>query len=334
MRQAYSTRTASTDTRDAGLPTYTRRMPTAIMLAILVAGTAPGVHGSNQAPRVREHPLVLAGPHPEEPAPKVRFTLAASTHPARPGESVTIGLCFDIDDQWHMYWNGRNDSGLPPTVAWRLPDGWSVTRTQWPAPVRYTSDILLDHVYFDRVVLLATISIPDTDTTPGSRIIRADARWMVCQEACILERGSAEATISLVGPGDRPPPQGHPVPAIHPLIHSAEKDMPRPRARAKDDGHAITELTEPEGATVRPLRLGFRVEKARKLEFYPDRDCADLNDLHGEGSADSDTLILTLSERPPAEAGGTDRLPPRLIGVLAVWPIGDAPPVYYQVDAG
>ncbi|HRJ49602.1 MAG TPA: protein-disulfide reductase DsbD family protein, partial [Phycisphaerales bacterium] len=231
---------------------------------------------------------------------------------------------------WHMYWNGRNDSGLAPTVTWTLPEGWAVKQTRWPAPVRYTSDILLDHVYHDRVVLLATVSIPAEMANPGVHRIKADARWMVCQEACVIERGSAEASIMVESEHertlrDKPPPE-------HPLLLAAEEAMPRPVSEAGNRGHEITPKTDPQGATQSPRALGFRVAGAVKLEFYPDRDCAELADLIGEGSVASDTITLTLSRQPSSDTQGTVAPAPRLKGVLAIWPVGEVSPVYYQVE--
>ena len=56
---------------------------------------------------------------------------------AAPGESVTLIWRFELADDWHLYWTGRNDSGYPPLIELDLPEGWVAGGLQWPAPERY-----------------------------------------------------------------------------------------------------------------------------------------------------------------------------------------------------
>lgn len=305
-------------------------MPHAAIVAVLFTAWFSASPGINAATEARAHHSGTRAAQPSGQTRHVRFSLVVPEHPVTAGESITVALRFDIDEGWHMYWNGRNDSGLAPTVNWTLPEGWAVKQTRWPAPVRYTSDILLDHVYHDRVVLLATVSVPADMANPGGHRIKADTRWMVCQEACVIERGSAEASIAVSSPHERPR-RDKPLPE-HPLIHAAEKAMPRPVSEAGVLGHEITPIKEPPGATEGPRALGFRVTGAVKLEFYPDRDCAELADLLGEGSVASDTISLTLARQPSSDTQGTNMPAPRLKGVLAIWPVGEFSPVYYLIE--
>jgi DsbC/DsbD-like thiol-disulfide interchange protein len=140
---------------------------------------------------------------------KVQFTLLTDAPVATPGQSITLGLRFTIAPHWHIYWNGSNDTGTPPTWKVEAPTNWSIDDTAkqgrfWPVPVRYISPAdTIDHVYFDDVVLLQSITIP-TDASPGTYPITINAKWLVCEDACLPEKGSATIKIMVIAAGEKP----------------------------------------------------------------------------------------------------------------------------------
>ncbi len=141
---------------------------------------------------------------------KVKFSLLASTAFARPGETVKLGLRFVMQPNWHIYWNGTNDTGEPPKWKVSLPEGWTADDTAkegrwWPVPTAYagTAD-LRDHVYFDEVVLLQPMTIA-ADAKPGEYSVKIDANWLVCEDACIPEKGSSAFKIVVVGHDEKLP---------------------------------------------------------------------------------------------------------------------------------
>src|SRR5689334_8947835 len=48
---------------------------------------------------------------------------ANSSHTAVPPH---VGLLFDLEPGWHVYWTNAGDSGEPPTMKWTLPAGVTV----------------------------------------------------------------------------------------------------------------------------------------------------------------------------------------------------------------
>ena len=60
----------------------------------------------------------------EEPE-HARMTLIAETDAAVPGATLWLALDFVIDDEWHIYWPGHNDSGFAPQWTLSLPEGWT-----------------------------------------------------------------------------------------------------------------------------------------------------------------------------------------------------------------
>ena len=56
---------------------------------------------------------------------------------------------------WHGYWLNPGDAGLPMSVEWSLPPGWSVGPMRYPVPVKLLVAGIVNHVYeADYAVLL------------------------------------------------------------------------------------------------------------------------------------------------------------------------------------
>ena len=87
------------------------------MLAVLVA-LAPGS-------------LVSAAPVKTD---HVEAELVAERTALVPGVPSTLALRLKIEDGWHTYWRNPGDSGLPTTLAWKLPPGFVASEIEWPPP--------------------------------------------------------------------------------------------------------------------------------------------------------------------------------------------------------
>ena len=109
-----------------------------------------------------------------------------------------VGLLFDLEAGWHVYWTNAGDSGEPPAVKWILPAGATVGPLQFPAPKRLPLGPLMDFGYETQVLFPAELHVAGDikDTVP----IAADVSWLVCRQACIP--GKAHLAMALpVGTG-------------------------------------------------------------------------------------------------------------------------------------
>ena len=106
---------------------------------------------------------------------------------ASPSDSLGtlwIGLRFQLDPGWHIYWTNPGDSGEPPKVTWHLPSGFEAGDLQFPAPHRIADHGLTDYGYEGEAVLLSKLTIP-AGATSNKPEIAADVRYLVCREVCI-----------------------------------------------------------------------------------------------------------------------------------------------------
>ena len=121
----------------------------------------------------------------DDPAAKVRLISDHSV--VAPGQTCWLAVEFKIQEKWHIYWPGQNDSGYAPSVEWELPEGVMVGEIQWPAPKRYVlPGRILDHTLEGDVLLLAPLVIERAK--PGDVLtISAHVEWLECEEGCVQQ---------------------------------------------------------------------------------------------------------------------------------------------------
>ncbi|MGB5254476.1 MAG: protein-disulfide reductase DsbD domain-containing protein, partial [Sedimenticolaceae bacterium] len=139
--------------------------------------------------------------------PHVQLTLEAEQPSTPPGETLWLGLRFDLIPHWHVYWRNPGDSGEAPKVTWHLPAGWRAGEIRWPLPTRIPVGPLTNYGYEDSVTLLVPI-YPDGLARAGDSVrIGADVDWLVCREECIPEQASLAIDVAIAaGPSADPAP--------------------------------------------------------------------------------------------------------------------------------
>lgn len=190
------------------------------------------------------------------------------------GETFLLGWRFDLSAGWHLYWNGRNDSGFAPTVKHDLPTGWQAGPLLWPVPERHlAAGDILDHVYHGQLLLLQEVTVPaGAPLGPVNTTARVD--WLACRDECVP--GHADRSWQVRVAENSVPGAGAA------LLAGAREGLPRPAPQA-----AVTFAWTADSVTV-------TVPGAAGLEFFPDADCGRLTDLIADGQGRTDRLVLRL----------------------------------------
>jgi DsbC/DsbD-like thiol-disulfide interchange protein len=102
-----------------------------------------------------------------------------------PGPGMRLGLKFDLDPDWHIYWQNPGDSGGPPEAAWTFPPGMMASGIEWPAPERIDIGGLVNYGYHNSVVLPVTVAVAAGARIPQELTIRTSVRWMACASLCV-----------------------------------------------------------------------------------------------------------------------------------------------------
>lgn len=136
-----------------------------------------------------------------EPAkvPHGTVELISAVNSIQPGSQFQIGLHFQLEPGWHIYWKNPGDSGLPPRLKWTLPVGLTAGDFDWPTPKRVPVGPLLDYGYDGNVLLPLTIQAASTLPANGAQKLEANLRVLVCRESCI----PGKATLALTLPVKR-----------------------------------------------------------------------------------------------------------------------------------
>ena len=120
------------------------------------------------------------------------------------GGTVTVGLRLEPDPTWHAYWINPGDAGLAATMRWSLPDGFSASELQFPAPHVIPFVDMITYGFDEPILLLSDITVPAGQR--GDNVdIQGQARWVVCDdELCVPESASLSLTLPF-GDGDPDP---------------------------------------------------------------------------------------------------------------------------------
>jgi thiol:disulfide interchange protein/DsbC/DsbD-like thiol-disulfide interchange protein len=180
-----------------------------------------------------------------------------------PGSTTTLALRLAIDPGWHTYWRNPGESGLPTTLAWHLPPGYSAGDIVWPAPRELPAGPLINYGYEGEVFHLVPLEVP-ADAKPGvTAALAARADWLVCKETCIPE--GADLTLEL------PVAMQANASQWHDAIASTRAALPAPlpagwRADATANGSMIALRLTPPANAPGPGRLYYFADADLRIE--------------------------------------------------------------------
>ena len=121
--------------------------------------------------------------------PQVRAELVAhAPEGVQAGKPLLLGLLIEHKKDWHTYWKNPGDSGLPTTLAWKLPGGFAAGEIQWPTPHRLPIGPLMNFGYEGQLLLPVAVQVP-AGHAGDSLTIQLRADWLVCKDVCIPEGG-------------------------------------------------------------------------------------------------------------------------------------------------
>jgi DsbC/DsbD-like thiol-disulfide interchange protein len=183
-------------------PSHKFRSVGAFLLAPLLAVCAAPAGG-----------LAATGPHGT-------VDLLAEPTSVQPARPFWVGVYFQLEPGWHIYWINPGDSGEPPRIKWNLPSGFQAGPVLWPRPSRIEDHSLIDYGYRDKTMLPAEIT-PPANASAGSDIqLNVTVNWLVCREMCIPGWAALELTLPIRnGAPGAPSPQ-------HALFAEARADLP------------------------------------------------------------------------------------------------------------
>lgn len=153
---------------------------------------------------------------------RVKARLVAEVQAMAPGAVLWVDLHLEMKPGWHTYWRNPGDAGLPTTIAWSLPPGFSAGELRWPTPQRIVQGDAGSYGYTGAVDLLAPITAPKSLGIGRQVTLTAETSWLVCKRICIP--GGAKLSLDLPAAAAPLPP----APAVALLFAAARRQLPVP----------------------------------------------------------------------------------------------------------
>ena len=145
-------------------------------------GTLPG---SSSSPFGKSSDLAPAaspfgGVSGEKAEPLLKATLVPEYAAIAAGTPFKLLLVMEHQAGAYSYWTNPGGPGMGAKVAWTLPEGFSVSQPEWPAPQLYQSGGMSFYIHKGRAALVFTVTPPRT-LRPGTRFtILGDIDTQVC----------------------------------------------------------------------------------------------------------------------------------------------------------
>jgi DsbC/DsbD-like thiol-disulfide interchange protein len=137
--------------------------------------------------------------------PMARVSLLSSVEAIAPGEPFELGVRFELENGWHIYWQNSGDSGMPPDISWTLPEGLTVGPARYPIPKRHHSPgDIVTNILPGAPMLLFTAT-PDSTIIDGIVTVGAKVTSFVCKEKCLREQSDVSVELSVLPAGAKPP---------------------------------------------------------------------------------------------------------------------------------
>ncbi len=143
--------------------------------------------------------LVAINPVPAKAPAPVQATLVADRSAAVPGQTLRVGVRYDLEPGWHIYWVNPGDAGLATRVQLMLPQGLTAGPLHWPLPRQFvdtSGDVrIVSFGYTHQVLLWSDVQVPQ-DLKPGAQVtFKVHTDWLMCKEKCIP--GQVDLKLSL-----------------------------------------------------------------------------------------------------------------------------------------
>ncbi|MGM0558353.1 MAG: protein-disulfide reductase DsbD family protein [Myxococcota bacterium] len=111
------------------------------------------------------------------------------------GDEVRVGVLFDLDPEWHVYWRNSGEAGLATRTEFGG-DGLKVGELQWPAPhVFDMSDEVTTFGYGERVLFFAPATVEKG--AEGELTVTAKVDYLACKIDCIPGNGEMTRTLAV-----------------------------------------------------------------------------------------------------------------------------------------
>jgi DsbC/DsbD-like thiol-disulfide interchange protein len=181
----------------------------------------------------------------------ISIDLVSAVSHVQPGQPFQVGVFIHHEPGYHTYWRLPGIVGVPTSIAWDLPKGFSATPLQYPAPERTLMFQIKAQGYERDILLWATVTPPTSIKSGESITLRGKAAWMACAQSC--HPGFKDLSLTL--PVDSSAPRANPKWA--PVFIKEQATIPQPSdawiATATEHDKKLVLTLSPASPEARPI---------------------------------------------------------------------------------
>jgi thiol:disulfide interchange protein DsbD len=124
-------------------------------------------------------------------------TLVSEEKSIAPGSSFSVALQLVHPEEWHSYYQNSGGVELPPTVEWKMPEGFTAGPIQWPVPEVKDGYFGKSFVYLGSPIFIVDLTAPASLKVGETVTITADAKWQICKDSCINEKRTLPLSLAV-----------------------------------------------------------------------------------------------------------------------------------------
>jgi suppressor for copper-sensitivity B len=164
-------------------------------------------------------------------------------------DTLRLGLEYELQPDWKIYWRSAGDAGFPPQLDWAGSENIGDAQILWPAPHRFSIFGLETFGYKNHIILPIDVTIPD----PGQPVaIRLNVDYLVCSDICIPATASFNLDIPANNVGNSS------VSATSNHAHQIEKFVSKVPLTGTGLPIEVTSITSTNQGDTHNLHLGVR----------------------------------------------------------------------------
>lgn len=130
----------------------------------------------------------------------VPATLVAESRQVQAGQSVTLAFVMTPKPTWHGYWENPGDAGIGMSFDWKLPDGVTAGKAQYPVPDTLLISGIMNYIYKGDYAILVNLVVSER-VQPGALPITVKSEWLACtDEICVPEQDELSINLEVVSP--------------------------------------------------------------------------------------------------------------------------------------
>lgn len=101
------------------------------------------------------------------------------------GKEFWIGWHIIRDSGWHTYWQHPGDVGVPPSIDWEVPKGFSVGPLLYCSPEKVKMGTIRANGNYGETLFLFKVKCSDNVQVGETFVMEGKASWLTCSRQCL-----------------------------------------------------------------------------------------------------------------------------------------------------